>query len=206
MIDNRCVRISNSFTSIFNLELSCNQYKILFIILYYMQFKKVADISYRCFSEIGTARFQNRRKNNIISELDKMLELNIILHDNLFIAYNDESITVELGNEIRTCITADEYYYTVNLNDILKLTSVYTVKMYFICKRNMNRTVNMCINKFDELIGNNYADSKKYRYKVISRAISEFRTKLGLNLSVNSDKKILNIDIDGIENDYLAIE
>lgn len=206
MIETRCVRISNSFTSIFNLELNCNQYKILFIILYYAQFRQITEISYRCFSEIGTSRFQNRRKNNIIAEIKSMIDINICLRDNIRIGYDTDNIIVELGKELNDCIKSEECYYRVNINELLRLTSVYAIKMYFIIRRSMNKPLRVSILKFDELIGNNYNDAKKYRYKVISRAVDEFRDKLGITLNIKSDRKFIEMTTDDIENNYLCIE
>lgn len=205
MIDKRCVKLSNTFTSIFNLELTCNQYKILFLILYYSQFRKTTDISYKCFSEIGTIRFKTRR-TPVINDIKSMMEINPILHENLNITFEDEHMHVEISEYLYNIITTDNYYYRINLNDILKLTSSYTLKMYFLIRRSSNKTCRLSIDKFDEIIGNNYTDSKKYRYKVISRTVLEFKNKLDIHVTIKSDRTFITIDMNEFENDYLELE
>lgn len=122
------------------------------------------------------------------------------------IGYDTDNIIVELGKELNDCIKSEECYYRVNINELLRLTSVYAIKMYFIIRRSMNKPLRISILRFDELIGNNYNDAKKYRYKVISRAVDEFRDKLGITLNIKSDRKFIEITTDDIENNYLCIE
>lgn len=204
MIDNRCVKLSNTFTSIFNLDLTCNQYKILVLILYYSQFSRITDISYKCFSELGTSRFKTRR-TPIITDIKSMLEKNKILHDNICITF-DYKIHITLSDYLYNIITADKHYYRIYVNDILKISSTYTMKMYFILKRNNNNTCTIHIDKFDEIIGNKYTDSKKYRYKVISRTVSELKDKLDIIVNIKSDRRFITMYINELESNCLEIE